>query len=282
MSLYRIARTIRHLPVLNRAEWLWNRLRRPFHFLINRHGRGVRIMVGGICPARLPPDFCGGDWHAYEPETIAALIDWLRHHPSGLVIDIGCSVGIMAAVTLFSSAQAEVLAIDGDLASLKMTERMCQYTDTTRLHTLHGLISAEHASGLTLDSAVRETSRNLSASGLTGASGTGAYRCIGDGDDLPTHSLDELWDADAERRFAGREVLIKCDVEGAELLVLQGASRFLARFSPTLLLSVHPPALPRYGHSVAMLRDFLIQAGYQWKVLAVDHEEHWLCTRQAS
>ncbi len=38
--------------------------------------------------------------------------------------------------------------------------------------------------------------------------------------------------------------LIKIDVEGAELLVLQGAQRILARHKPALILGVHPYWLP--------------------------------------
>lgn len=236
-------------------------------------------MVGGVCPASLPAEFCGGDWHAYEPEVITALVQWVKKHPQGLVFDIGCSVGIMAATTLFSSPRVQVIAIDSDLASLKATQRMCQYSDASRLHTLHGLISSEHSSGLNLHAALVETERSLSASGLSGEPGTTSYKCIGDDKESPTHAIDGLWDCDAERRFAECDVLLKCDVEGAELLVLEGAKRFLSRVAPAILLSVHPPALPRYGNSVGELQNFLMQAGYKWEVLAVDHEEHWWCTK---
>src|SRR5262245_29385380 len=43
------------------------------------------------------------------------------------------------------------------------------------------------------------------------------------------------------------------------------------------LLSVHPPALPGYGHSKAAVEAFLRRLGYDIRCLAVDHEEHWWC-----
>ena len=71
--------------------------------------------------------------------------------------------------------------------------------------------------------------------------------------------------------------MIKCDVEGAELLVLQGVTRILAEFRPTLLISVHPPYLPRFDGSVEEISALLAGAGYNARVIDIDHEEHWLC-----
>jgi hypothetical protein len=77
--------------------------------------------------------------------------------------------------------------------------------------------------------------------------------------------------------FEGRACLIKCDVEGAEQIVLSGTTRLLSRHRPDLLLSVHPSALVDYGHSNNSLREFLAQLGYAATTIAVDHEEHWWC-----
>jgi hypothetical protein len=74
-------------------------------------------------------------------------------------------------------------------------------------------------------------------------------------------------------------MLLKCDVEGAEHLVIDGARAFLTRDKPALLLSVHPLQLREmYGYSADKLRDTIIQLGYNIELLAIDHEEHWLCT----
>src|SRR4029077_12887077 len=74
-----------------------------------------------------------------------------------------------------------------------------------------------------------------------------------------------------------RPILIKCDVEGAELLVLLGGETLLRRVHPDLLLSIHPTALPSYGHSKNEIEGFLKHLGYEIRCLAVDHEEHWWC-----
>lgn len=43
--------------------------------------------------------------------------------------------------------------------------------------------------------------------------------------------------------------LIKIDVEGAELVVIRGASTILARHKPALILAVHPPLMPCGGET---------------------------------
>ena len=55
--------------------------------------------------------------------------------------------------------------------------------------------------------------------------------------------------------------LVKIDVEGAELMVLRGASRLLAR-RPTLIVGTHPHWLPE-GQSVEQIFELLSAHGYR-------------------
>jgi FkbM family methyltransferase len=56
--------------------------------------------------------------------------------------------------------------------------------------------------------------------------------------------------------------VIKIDVEGAELLVLQGAERLLARYRPYLILGVHSYWLPR-SQTVGQIFEFLSRYEYR-------------------
>ncbi|ARV63205.1 hypothetical protein BZZ01_23870 [Nostocales cyanobacterium HT-58-2] len=196
------------------------------------------------------------------------------------MLDVGCAIGIFSVVGLFTSERVEVVAFDSDLASLKANERMCQYASGKRLSLVHGFASEKHLSGLGLSAARARTQELLSTSLVTGDPGTTAYICIDGNTDstIPTHSLDGLLFAESSLT---RPILLKCDVEGAELLVLRGAQNLLQELSPQLLISVHPPALTNYGHSVADVQEYLEGFGYNIMVLSVDHEEHWWCQKNS-
>ncbi len=57
--------------------------------------------------------------------------------------------------------------------------------------------------------------------------------------------------------------LVKIDVEGAELHVLEGMTRSLAHWAPDVLLEVHPSKLTNCGRSVSQLNAFLAKRGYE-------------------
>lgn len=278
MNLFRtITRTIRHAPGLEGAGWLWNRLRKPYQKLLNWSGRGVWVLIGGSCPARMPPEFTGCDHETYETESFKTMGDWLRSHPDALVIDVGSAYGLYSVAALFVSDRVGVVAIDPDLASLKGAQRLCRYASGRRLRVVHGFAADKHQSGMDLSAATAETERRLAASGVSGDPETTGYILIDKNSDttIPTHSLDGLLAHEPH----DRPLLIKMDVEGAELLVLQGARSILKESAPALLISVHRNCLAVFHQSVEDVRDFLSGLGYGIQVLAVDHEEHWWCRK---
>jgi FkbM family methyltransferase len=272
----RVAQYIRHLPGLDRAEWLWAVLRKPYQRLLNAGGRGVEVLVGNAAAVRMPADFTGGTWEQFEPEAIAVFADWVRQHPGGLVLDVGSSIGIYSAVALFANPLVKVVAFDSDLSSLAAVRRLCQHAKGGRLRVVHGYITQTPNEVSSFDLAVATTEVALLRTGVSGEAGTTRFRCLTDQDAnaVPSRRLDDLFESGVPD---GRPILIKCDVEGAELLVLSGAENLLRRTYPYLLLSVHPMALPNYGHSKKEVELFLQRLGYRVRCLAVDHEEHWWC-----
>jgi FkbM family methyltransferase len=55
---------------------------------------------------------------------------------------------------------------------------------------------------------------------------------------------------------------VKCDVEGAELFALGGATGLLERQAPTLVLETSRPAMSRYGVAPEELQSLLAELGY--------------------
>jgi FkbM family methyltransferase len=95
---------------------------------------------------------------------------------------------------------------------------------------------------------------NVDATGFSGLArhGTGKFERI----DVTCLRLDEV--VTKERRFD----FLKIDVEGAELFVLRGASKFLTRDRPTILFECGPSGPSVFGYAAGDLYDCLIADGY--------------------
>src|SRR5579863_5890652 len=257
-----IAQRLRHTRGLEGRGWLWNLVRTPYHRVLGVGGRGAKASVAGALDVRMPVEFCGASWEKYEPEGVRAVVNWVRSNPGCLVLDVGCSIGIYSLVSLFADTAASVIAFDSDLNSLAATRRMCCYAQAAdqRLSVIHGLITNIAATPATLSEAVNATQLAITEKQPTGSIGTTQYLCLTSDEilieDVPRYSLDTLLEI-GRAEPPCRPVLLKCDVEGAEFLVLCGAKAVLTQVRPHLLLSVHPLALPAYSHSVAQIETFL-------------------------
>lgn len=241
------------------------------------------MLVGGIAHVQMPREYVGS-WEKYEPETVSYFRQWVLDHPTGLVLDIGCSIGIFSAVALFASPSIEVVAIDPNLASLMATRRMTQYASGYRLNFIHGFVAVKSTTTSTLAAAIAATQLEMTGSAYKGDLKDIRYQNLFDSDahSIPTYRLDDLL---SEMIANHRPLLIKCDVEGAELEVLMGASGVLTRLKPDLLLSVHPHTdfgLVQYGHTRADVEVLLKDHHYQVNRFAVDTEEHWLCRSETT
>ena len=231
-------------------------------------------------PHSIPPNLASWDLEKWEPEAINALSQWSKQHPGGLLVDVGSSFGIFSASAMFLDPTLKVIAIDGDIESVAATRRFCRYAPTpSRLMTIHGLIT-DDAPPCSLTDATSQTEVRLVASGAKGTAHSIQYANLHSAsEDLPQYRLDDL----LVSAISNQPTLVKCDVEGAELLVLRGAARYLREARCDILLSVHPRygMMARYGHTTEDVRKFLEELDYRIQVLAVDWEEHWWCTPRA-
>ena len=280
--LLRLARRVRHSRLLAGAEPLWALARPVYHRALDPAGRGVKIRVGGDAglEIRLPAEFTNFDFSGYEPESVRWVADWFRKRPGGTFIDVGCANGFFCSVAAHAGA-GPVFALDSDAASLLAASRFCRPAPGDSPVLLR-MFASDRGPAVTLRTAVAETTSHLDGIGGAGGPGATRYRCIGGegADGIPHHRLDDVF---LDRCTEDEEpVLLKCDVEGAEALVLAGAGDLLDRVRPSLLLSVHPPALPGYGSSPELIAETLNRHGYEYEVIAVDHEEHWACRPRSS
>jgi FkbM family methyltransferase len=266
---------------LPRLSWLRNWFRKSYHRLLELNSAGLPLAVGGLIQVRVPPRFCSREVESYERETVAAIHSWVLNNSGGVFVDIGCSFGYLSCAVLFADPAAEVIAVDADLPSLAVTRFVCSHCPSVqdRLQLYHTLIGNDSGGKETMAALRHSTADKLNDPSVSADPAATSYINLDtelDVGQIPRISLDRFLLESLER--SKRPWLIKCDVEGAEQIVLEGARRVMLDFRPTLLLSVHPPYLPRFSGSPEQIRNLLTSNGYSIDVIGVDHEEHWLCT----
>jgi FkbM family methyltransferase len=252
-------------------DWIKVLFRRGRSRLIDPFDRGVQVEICGTW-VRVPGYFTGRGRADYELASAERFKGWLSAHPAGLVVDVGCSVSVYGVIALSASPEVTVVAIDPDFSSLVWSRFICSKVKMPqRLRLVHGFVVSTPSKPQDIGAASAEAAAEfLRRSGNPFAEIT-KYQ---DGSDpenrsVPRHSLDAL--LAGERAPGG--LLIKIDVEGNELGVLQGSTHLIGRVRPVFLLSVHPV----FGVDVAQIRGFFEAAGYSTEHFATDHEEHWWC-----
>lgn len=274
-SLRHIARQIRHHPWLRKANFLWDGLRPLWHRLQDPTGRGVNVRLGNH-DIRVPPELIATnpDWSAYEYPTFSRLSAWLEANPNATMLDIGSSFGVFSTFFLQASPATRVIAFDSNDHALRAMEAVVPSGCHPRMQRVIGLLGEEHKSNQSLSAAIASTLDLLPDAAPRKAISLSTFVCFDAAEAplLPWHSVDGLWQ-NVEKPSA--PFLLKCDVEGAEYMVLKGAVAFIQQHQPAIFLSVHPQFLPRFGHDVPQIKTLLTELGYEWFCYDVDHEEHW-------
>jgi FkbM family methyltransferase len=271
---------LRRNPYLPKLSWLRDLLRAPYHRIISRQD-SMDMIVGKAFAIKVPPKYVAREMETYEVESCVAMHAWMRANPGGYFVDIGCAFGYMSAGALFTDFSAVVIAIDSDIKNMGVARRLCSLAPAVdqRLKLIRALIGSDNGASMTMSEILKDTAIALDDPGVTGDPHWTSDHVINlDAKipDIPRVSLDRiLCDELVE---SAKPCLIKCDVEGGEMIVLNGMRQILDLARPTLMLSVHPPFLPNFGTSAEEIAIFLKLHRYHHKIIAVDHEEHWLCT----
>lgn len=274
--IVKIAKRIRHLKVFKNAEWFWNMLRKPYQFLLDPFHLGVNVHVADLLHAKIPADMTGCcDWGQYEKEAVQCLYDWIKDKKNPLVLDVGSSIGLFSLITLAARKDSELIAFESDIQSIQIARHLTKYYQEKRQQFVHGLISDKSKTGQNIKSAIKKTKQSLKKQ-TNHKIKNPHFICLEDSEarQLPQNSLDSLF---AGTDLKKRKILIKIDVEGAELLVLRGARAFLKQYRPAMLISAHPNALPRYGQTLAQLKKEIRNHGYRARIVSQDHEIHLFC-----
>ena len=204
------------------------------------HEAEVRVLRGPLRGKKWVAGAAGhGCWlGAYESDRLRSFADAIS--PGATAYDVGANVGIYA---LLASIR---VGTSGKVYAFEPVERNLQYL---RRH----MKLNEVQNCCVLKAAVSNTegSRRFSSASWDSSMG----RLSPDGEiEVPSFTLDGC--VYGEKRFSPPNV-IKIDVEGAELEVLEGADRAITEFHPVIFVEVHGV------QQHATCRAFLAAKGYQ-------------------
>lgn len=191
-------------------------------------------------------------WGAYEPHNLRLLKSVVQ--PGMVVADVGANIG------LFTLPLARQCGPAGEIHSFepnsRVFERLRQNVALNRLGQVRLIAQACGAQVGEVDLFVpRAGEANQGVASLQpGALTTERITCA-------------VTTLDAYFAQASRLDLIKLDIEGAELLALQGATACLRRFRPLLLIEAEPRNAQRFGTKLAAMHALLREHGYTlWSV----------------
>jgi FkbM family methyltransferase len=239
----------RHLPLVERADWLWTPVRPLYDRAVAHLGRkGLERVINGsdrilVTPeARDTPEKC-------EPEVWRALMAELRNGDT--FVNVGAFIGLYAvAVGLRLKGSGRVVAFEPDRRNFSLLEQH------VRLNGLEGQVELHRA-------AVSDKAGECRflAGGLGG-------RLVSSCDREQTEMVHVVT---LDGVLTGQRIdILKIDVEGHEERVLRGAQSLLrtsALRPRAVFIEVHPYAWQSTSSGSSALLGLLNEAGYRVQTL---------------
>jgi FkbM family methyltransferase len=242
--------------------------------------KGAKVQLGHGRTVIVPWDFVGAtDWKNYEPESIEFLAGLIDQAPETLFVDVGCAIGAYSLLALSVSRETEVYSMDADLMALTITRHICRYAGAGRHHLIWGFCADNEMAGSNplrgdLAAATALSEKQIMTAGLKPRLGANSYVCL-DGKqsaEIPCWDLDSLLLPAAK---TGRPIVVKVDIEGAEIAMVRGSAKLADYPNVQMLLSVHPHVLPQWQSSAEEVRSILAGRGYEIRLLEICREQHW-------
>ena len=213
----------------------------------------VPVSLGAFSMAVNPQDNCGGNLYyrgCYEPEQTQRFTELLRAVRPATFIDVGANIGYY---TLLAASQGvpRVVAVEASPEIAAMLERNVALNRlSSRVHVVAAAL-ADHDGTLTFWP--NREDHNLGTGAVLRRPDLAGDECF----EVRCHSGDSLFGD-----IAAGPVLMKLDVEGGELLVVEGMRGFLTRLRPTLAIEVHPVQLRLMGRTAEQLTAVLSDLGF--------------------
>jgi FkbM family methyltransferase len=257
-------RRIFQVPLLERGLAALTRGKAPQHFIcrfvpshyLYRKGTMREIRVDGIRMIVDVSDYIGHYYlFGFRDPAQANLFALCKEHFN--VMDIGANIGFTVLKLATRASRGKVIGFEPDPVNFSFSSRNLALNGFDNAKVLNiGLGASEGEVRMEVTSAGNRGGNRISAT----AAGTG--------DKVKIRRLDSLF---PELNIASLD-LVKIDVEGYELHVLNGGEQTIRKHKPVLFVEVDDNHLRAHGHSAAELIAFIRQLGYRTIVKASGEE----------
>lgn len=239
---------VRPLKIARRILWRWFSLKCVGHTFVLRWDEGIKVLIypkNETCRALFITGY-------YEPNELCFLKKVLR--PGMVFIDVGANMGLYS---LFASklvgAKGTVLAVEPSGREFQRLKANIELNQGANIRAIQVGISNDCSERELLIGEEEHSGHNtLGAFAYAGVRAIGRQR-------VRTERLDEL----VKREGLSRVDVVKIDVEGHELRVLEGAKDTIRQFHPILLVEIADQALLYQECTSSQVLDFLRQCGYR-------------------
>lgn len=182
----------------------------------------------------------------HEPQDFASILAGLKS--GGAYVDIGAHVGGFAIPVALRYPDVEVYAFEPVPRTRSWLQANLARNGATDRVTVFDCALGSEPGEVTM-TGVDGVANHIAEAGKAGpGSVTVALKTL---DSLLLDSV-------------ARVDVIKCDVEGAELLAMKGAEQILRRDRPVLVLEIDRRFTPRFGYEPDELFAYLTGLGYSW------------------
>ena len=185
----------------------------------------------------------------FEAENVRVLQALAK--PETTVFDVGANIGLMAIPLLTHVAGCRVISFEPSANTLPYLRKTIEGSAYQQRWSLVPKAVGRNSGRVSFSLSSKENSL------FDGLKSTGRVP-VGSATEVEMTTLDEIW------RNAGRPrvSLIKCDVEGAEMQVLEGAVECLRQEKPSVLLEWNGQNLKAYECPANAICDFAVRNGY--------------------
>lgn len=253
--ILKILRSLRHGP-LSSLRPMWNLAGTGYRKLVTALDMGPsgRSMVGSHGPFFFHPQYAFSDFSSWGGAHNDGFEECVQAcHGKKCVFDIGAHVGLV------SMPISKVIHSDGVVCAFEPAKRNnhllrfhLKQNEIGNVEVFDLLVGQESADEVEFNEQSRDTGMNSLVIKHNPEKYHQTYK--------KQTSLDDFCQVGG---YAPE--ILKIDVEGAEINVLRGAREVLAKFRPTIFLSVHPTEISLMGQSIDDLVELVDSMGYSIK-----------------